>query len=638
MRNRYVLLADVVAVGSAALGAFVLRFDWYFPQFHPEFLLFLAAALLIKPPIFYGFGLYRRYWRYATVLDLTSVVFACGAAAVAMSLFVGFALRFGLIEGFSRAVLVIDILLTLLIVGGIRMSVRLVHEPRVRTRTGRWPFRQEQAAEGKRVLIVGAGDAGTMVVREMQRNPQLGMKPVAFLDDDSVKHGKRIYGVPVLGHPHSLGRIVRIEKIDEVVIAMPTAPGAAVRKVVEMCLTLGLRSRTMPGVFELLDGKVGVSRLRHVEIADLLRRRQVAGSAESCQYVTGQTVLITGAGGSIGSELCRQVAHARPARLVMLGHGENSLFETHASLHTAYPDVPLHVVVADIRDRVRIERIFQQTAPGVVFHSAAHKHVPLMEQNFEEAISNNVVGTNIVVEAALQSGAQRFVAISTDKAVSPSCVMGASKRMASHVVRDAARRSGRSFAVVRFGNVLGSRGSVVPYFKTQIERGGPVTITHPEMTRFFMTISEAVHLVLEAGGMGTGGELFVLNMGEPVRIIDLAKDLIHLSGFTTDQIPIVTMGIRPGEKLEEALWEDDATVKPTAHPDILSVTEPLTPAGDVRAAVRALEQAAQEGDRLRAEALLCDWIPTFTPWLHGVSSGVDQESQQNLTGRTRPSS
>ena len=358
---------------------------------------------------------------------------------------------------------------------------------------------------------------------------------------------------------------------------------------------------------------------------------------ESSNYVTGQTVLITGAGGSIGSELCRQVAHARPTRLVMLGHGENSLFETHATLHTAYPDVPLHVVVADIRDRVRIERIFQQLAPDIVFHAAAHKHVPLMEENFEDAISNNVVGTNILVDAAAQSGAKRFVAISTDKAVSPSCVMGASKRMASLIVQDAARHSGRSFVVVRFGNVLGSRGSVVPCFKAQIERGGPVTITYPEMKRFFMTISEAVHLVLEAGGMAKGGELFVLNMGESVRIIDLAEDLIHLSGFTTDQIPIISTGTRPGEKLEEALWEDDARVEPTVHPDILRVTEPLTSAGDLRAATKALEHAAREGDRLQVEATLCDWIPTFTPWLTGLPSGVDQESKQNLAGRrSRP--
>ena len=622
MRNRYVLLADVAAIGCATFGAFVLRFDLRFFQSRPEFPAFLAAALLIKPTIFHGFGLYHRYWRYATVRDLNAVVFACGATTVAMSLFVGFGLAFGFIQEFSRAVLVIDSLLMLMAAGGIRMSVRIVHEPRVGTRKGRWLFGQKEAAVGKRVLVVGAGNAGTMVVREMQRNPQLEMEAVAFLDDDPVKRGKRIYEVPVLGNAQSLGRIVRTRRIDEVIIAMPTAPGAAVRKVVEACQTLGLRSQTIPGVFELLDGKVSVSRLRHVEIADLLRRRQVEGSVDSSSYVTGQTVLITGAGGSIGGELCRQAAHARPRRLVMLGHGENSLFDTHAKLHHAYPDVLLDVVVADIRDRMRIERIFQQLTPDIVFHAAAHKHVPLMEENFEDVISNNVVGTNILVDAALQWGAKRFVGISTDKAVSPSGVMGASKRMASLIVRDAARRSGRSFAVVRFGNVLGSRGSVVPYFKGQIERGGPVTITHPEMKRFFMTILEAIHLVLEAGGMGKGGELFVLNMGEPVRIIDLAEDLIHLSGFTTDQIPIISTGIRPSEKLEEALWEDDAKVEPTAHPDILRVTEPLTPAGDLRAAVEALEHTAREGDRLRAEALLRDWIPTFTPWLTSLPSGV----------------
>ena len=633
MRNRYVFLVDLAAIGSAVLGAFILRFDWRFFEHRPEILVFLAVAFVIKPAIFYGFGLYRRYWRYATVRDLKAVVFAAGAAGVVMSLFVSLALPFGLIQEFSRAVLVIDTLLTLLVVGGIRMSIRVVHEPRVTTHTGRWPFGQGQATVGKRVLVVGAGNAGTMVVRELQRNLQLGMEAVAFLDDDPVKLGTRIYDVPVRGGSQWLGGVVRTEEIDEVIIAMGTAPGSAIRKVVEICQTLGLRSQTMPGVFELLDGKVSVSRLRHVEIADLLRRPQVEGSVDSSSYVTGQTVLITGAGGSIGSELCRQVAHARPTRLVMLGHGENSLFETYVTLHNAYPDVLLHVVVADIRDRVRIERIFQQRAPNIVFHAAAHKHVPLMEENFEDAISNNVVGTNILVDVALQSGVKRLVAISTDKAVSPTCVMGASKRMASLIVRDAARRSGRSFAVVRFGNVLGSRGSVVPYFKVQIERGGPVTITHPEMKRFFMTTSEAVHLVLEAGGMGQGGELFVLNMGEPVRIIDLAEDLIHLSGFTTDQIPIITTGIRPGEKLEEALWEDDARVEPTAHPDILRVMEPLTAVGDVRVAAKELEQAAHEGDSLRVEATLCDWIPTFTPSLTGLPSGVDQEPESHRARR-----
>ena len=623
MRNRYMFLADVAAIGCAAFGAFVLYFDWRFFQSRPEFAAFLPASLLIKPTLFYGFGLYQRYWRYATVHDLVVLVFACGAAAVAMSLFVGLALAFGLIQEFSRAVLVIDSLLTLLLAGGIRMSVRAVHEPRYRTRSGNWPFGDKDTSAGKRVLTVGAGDAGAMVVREMRRNRQLDMEAVAFLDDDAAKVGKRIYEVPVLGDTRSLGRIARTDRINHVIIAMPTAPGAAIRKLVETCKTLGLESQTIPGVFELLDGKVNVSRLRHVEIADLLRRRQVAGSADGTGYVTGQTVLVTGAGGSIGSELCRQVAFARPARLVMLGHGENSLFEAYAWLKEAYPDAPLHVVIADIRDRARIARIFERFAPDIVFHAAAHKHVHLMEDNCEEAISNNVVGTEILVDAALRWSTKRFIAISTDKAVSPGCVMGASKRMASLIVRDAGRRAGRPFVVVRFGNVLGSRGSVVPLFKRQIERGGPVTITHPEMERFFMTISEAVHLVMEGGGMGKGGELFVLNMGQSIRITELVEDLIRLSGFETDQIPIVVTGIRPGEKLKESLWEDDSKVESTANPDILQVTEAAPPPGDLQAAAKALHHAAQQGDRVRVDAILCDWIQTFTPSLRALPSDID---------------
>jgi FlaA1/EpsC-like NDP-sugar epimerase len=312
---------------------------------------------------------------------------------------------------------------------------------------------------------------------------------------------------------------------------------------------------------------------------------------------------------------------------VMLGHGENSLFDAHAQIREQFPGVPLHIVVADIRDRARIERIFRQYEPDVVFHAAAHKHVHLMEEHFEEAISNNVVGTQNIVDAALATKTQRFVAISTDKAVSPSGIMGASKRMAGIIVRHAARESGRKFMVVRFGNVLGSRGSVVPFFKRQIERGGPVTITHRDMKRFFMTIPEAVHLVLEAGGLGNGGELFVLNMGKPVRIMDLAEDLIRLSGFTTDQIPITTTGVRPGEKLEEQLWETDAVAEPTAHPDILRVREPeRSNGGDLRQAVEAMGLAAETSDRFGVEAVLCEWIPTFSPALPAESREIVSRS------------
>jgi FlaA1/EpsC-like NDP-sugar epimerase len=326
--------------------------------------------------------------------------------------------------------------------------------------------------------------------------------------------------------------------------------------------------------------------------------------------VAGRTVLITGGGGSIGLELCRQVAHAAPGRLILVGHGENSLFEAENQLRAAAADVSLDVVVADVRDCDRLRQVFERYRPSIVFHAAAHKHVPLMERNPEEAISNNVVGTSNVVNAALESGTSRFVMISTDKAVEPRSIMGASKRVAEQVVMQAARRSGRAFTVVRFGNVLGSRGSVVPFFKRQIEAGGPVTITHPDVTRFFMTIPEAVHLVLHAGGMARGGELFVLNMGQPVRITDLATDLIALSGYSSEDIEIVFTGLRPGEKLEERLWDSGAEIEPTAHPDILRVSEP---SAEPSVPVDRFAEAARKGDRLELEMLLARQIPTYVP-------------------------
>jgi FlaA1/EpsC-like NDP-sugar epimerase len=458
------------------------------------------------------------------------------------------------------------------------------------------------------------------------------MTVVGFLDDDRRKQGHRIYGTLVMGPTSAVERIAKVARAEEVIIAMPRASGAAVRAVAERCRKLDIPCRTIPGVFELLDGQISVNRLRNVEIADLLRRRQIATRSDSSSYVSGKTVLVTGAGGSIGSELCRQVAHARPASLVMLGHGENSLFEVHAKLREAFPQVPLHVVVADIRDQRRIESVFAEYQPGIVFHAAAHKHVHLMEANFAEAITNNVLGTQNMVEAAVQARTERFVSISTDKAVSPICIMGASKRMAEAIVRRAGRRADRPFVVVRFGNVLGSRGSVVPYFTDQIARGGPVTITHPDMKRFFMTIGEAVHLVLEAGGMGNAGDLFVLNMGEPVKIMDLARDLIRLSGFTLEQVRIELTGMRPGEKLEEALWEDDERVEPTRNSDILRLTKASSVHGNLPEALRALERAVQAHDRLAVEMILCEWIPTFSPPLPAGHAELSRGSHGS--GRT----
>jgi FlaA1/EpsC-like NDP-sugar epimerase len=598
-------------------GAFVLRLDWFFTRSPDEtaaFLYALGTGLLAKPVVFHAFGLYRRYWRYAGAADAVVVVLAVSAASAALAMLVALGVIAGLVPFFPRSILAIDWLLTLACVVGLRLSVRLLAEgwrpgsarastPRVRT-----------------VLVAGAGDAGALVVREMQKNPQLGMWPVGYLDDHPPKLGKKIYGVPVVARLDGLEDAVARLDASEVVIAMPTASGSVVRSVLDACGRAGVPARALPGLFELLDGGVSVNRLRQVEISDLLRRAPIVPQPDAGMYLQGQIVLVTGAGGSIGSELCRQVAHARAARLIVLGHGENSIFDIANRLGESHPQLQVRSVIADIRDVDRLRAVFAAERPSIVFHAAAHKHVPLMEAHAEEAVTNNVLGTRALVDAAVVAGVERFVLVSTDKAVAPTNIMGATKRMAEAIVRRAAIEHGRAFAAVRFGNVLGSRGSVVPHFKQQIERGGPVTITHPDMTRFFMTIPEAAYLVLKAGGVARGGELFVLNMGEPVSIVDLARDLIRLSGLSVDEVPVTYTGLRPGEKMHEQLWEPDSRVEPAGDTDVFRVVE-LHEQLDGAALERAIEElrrAAGRGDTLQIHRILSDCIPTFVSRLHHV--------------------
>lgn len=602
MKNRYVLLADLLLIPVAVFAAFVGRFDFDFLTYRPEFRTYLLASLLIKPAVFFAAGMYRRYWRYTTVQDLAVVVVAVSASSVAMALAV-VAGRAYLPVGFSRVVLFNDWLMTLITAGGLRVAIRLWHDSASKVKDAK-------GGVARRVLVVGAGAAGTMVVREMRRNPQLGMVPAAFLDDDVEKIGKYVTGLRVMGSGAALPEIVRGLSIDHVVIAMPTAPGSAIRNVLDRARTIGVTAQTVPGVYELLGGQASLTRLRTVEIEDLLRRAPVDWGAAAARYASGRVVLITGAGGSIGYELARQVALEAPSRLVLLGHGENSLFDAEARLRAAFPHLKLSTVVADTRDANRLAQAFRKVKPALVFHAAAHKHVPMMEENPEEAVTNNVIGTRNVVDACLQADVERLVLISTDKAVAPTSVMGATKRIAEAVVRQAAARAGRAFVVVRFGNVLGSRGSVVNTFKQQIERGGPITVTDPEMTRFFMTIPEAVHLVLRASGTGQGGELFVLNMGEPVRIVDLARDLVTLSGLQENEVPIVFTGVRPGEKLHEALFDVGMRTEPTSHPDVLRVVgdDPCV-SGSLDALVDALADAAHREDRGAIVRLLAGAIP-----------------------------
>ena len=604
MRNRYVFIADILIVALAVWAAYGIRFGFLFIQFRTEFIYFLISALFIKLSAYYAFGLYRRYWRYAGYWDFVAVFLAnCAASAVLMMVMYGF-LSTGFIIGLSRSVLALDWLLAVAMTFGCRASVRAVVETMsVLPRQGSTPDRH--------VLIVGAGDAGALVAREMQKNPQLGLRPLGFLDDARDKAHQQIYGLPVLGNVASMQMVAQSRRVDEVVIAIPTAGGRTVRSVAERCQALGIPSRVMPGFYELLDGQVNVSRLRSVDITDLLRRPQVMSQANPPAYLEGASVVVTGAGGSIGSELCRQVAHARPGRLLLLGHGENSLFDIAGELRTRFPSLFVDVALADVRDRERIIRVFQQAEPAVVFHAAAHKHVPLMEENAAEAVTNNIVGTRNVAEAALAVGVQRFVMVSTDKAVAPSNIMGASKRVAELVVQRLARKHGGAFVVVRFGNVLGSRGSVVPIFKAQIERGGPVTVTHPEVRRYFMTIPEAVHLILEAGGIGQGGELFVLDMGEPVLLRDMAADMIRLSGFEETEVPIVFTGLRPGEKLNELLWEAGAVIEPTARGDVRRVVEPTVVTDDtVDDMVDRLAAAAAADDHHKIIRLFHECLPS----------------------------
>ncbi len=608
IRNRYLLLADVTLILVSVLGSYAIRLE-----LSPQFFLYLKSAIwmvvismVVKPVTYYFFGLYRRMWAYASIQELKLIALAVSSASVFVSvLMIGF-FSAKVFTNFPRSVLVIDWVLSLLLVGGLRFALRVLAESQ--------SVNAAKKASGavKRVLIIGAGDGGALVARELQKNPQLNLTPIGFLDDNPAKQKQQVYGIPVVGTINDLAHELDHKIVDEVVIAIPSAPGRVMRAVADICRLKGVPFRAMPGIYELLGGKVSVSRLREVDIADLLRRepahirdQQVGGT------INGRVVLVTGAGGSIGRELCRQIARWGPSELVLLGHGENSIFETLLELRESFPSLYARPVIADVRDLPRLMAIFERFRPQVVFHAAAHKHVPLMEANIEEAVNNNILGTRNVVEVSLAHRVERLVMISTDKAIRPINVMGATKRMAEMMVIDAANRSGKAFSVVRFGNVLGSRGSVVPLFKRQIALGGPITITHPDMKRYFMTIPEAVYLVLQAASLGEGGETFVLNMGQQVRILDLAEDLIRLSGLEPGKdIEITFTGIRPGEKLAEDLWDEGHPFLPTEHPDIYSLQENDALQGEaLKSTINELIGLAQQGEGAAIITLLDELIP-----------------------------
>ena len=559
-------IIDVFIIFSSVLISYLLRFEgniptMYFNSIYYTVILFECTTLTL----FYFFKLYRRIWQYASITDIILIV-----KAITISLFINFLLYLMIIITLFDTIIPVSIffLSWMTISIGIcssRLVLRFVRERNTKIQ----PFH-------KKALIVGAGSAGTLVIKELKLSWRSTLiYPVAFVDDNPSKLHLKIMGVPVVGTIEDIPFQVKKLDIDTIIIAIPSAPRRKIANVINICKQTRAQIKLLPSVSDILNGKVSINMIRDVHVEDLLGREPVKVNLEEITgYVTNKTVLVTGAGGSIGSELCRQISKFKPKKLILLGHGENSLFIIENELKKTFPDVVCKSIIASIQDRKRIENVFSSHHPDVVFHAAAHKHVPLMESNPAEAIKNNVFGTKNMAECAHQFGAERFVLISSDKAVNPTSIMGVTKRIAEMFVQYLDETSNTKFVSVRFGNVLESRGSVVPLFKQQIKEGGPVTVTHPDMVRYFMTIPEAVQLVIQAGAIAQGGEIFVLDMGEPVKISKLARDLIRLSGLQPDKdIKIEYTGIRPGEKLFEELLTSEELTTATKH-DLIYVAKP----------------------------------------------------------------
>jgi FlaA1/EpsC-like NDP-sugar epimerase len=596
------IAADSVLIAAAFYLAFRLRFldaPGGIPDRYQEMLVqsigFVVVGTLI---VFYLSGLYEKWWRYFRLPDMIGVLRGCAISTAILALI--FLLLKPFEDQIPRSVVVIEFLLTVFLVGGARAVARMVLVERI--------ARRDAVRGAREVLVVGAGSGGQMVVRELQLNPNLGSRAIAFLDDDPRKRGMRLHGINVLGATDEIGEVLDELTPNEVIIAIPSAPGELRGKVVAACRERDVPVRTLPTVFELLRGGVQLTRqLREVQVEDVLGREPIRMELDRVgAYMQDKVVLVTGAGGSIGAELVRQIARVRPRLLVMLDHAEDNLFQIDREMIEERHFTRVESVLADCKEPDRMLEVMQRFGPDVVFHAAAYKHVPLMEGNPLEAVRNNAIATRVTAETAVASGCERFVLVSTDKAVNPRTVMGASKAMAEWVVEAAGRKHPQTrFVTVRFGNVLASSGSVVPIFRGQIERGGPVTVTDPEMTRYFMTIPEAVQLVIRSGDLGgTSGEVFVLEMGEPVKIVDLAHNMIRLAGYEPEvDIAVELIGRRPGEKLHEELFNSDERAQPTASDKILRAVRqaPLDPEW-VTGTIERLEQLVRAGDEANLAA------------------------------------
>jgi FlaA1/EpsC-like NDP-sugar epimerase len=640
LRNRHFLLLDILIAAITPFLALALRLDGAIDLATYQAGLILAVLLFmaLKLTLLYTTGFYKRYWQYASIDELQQLAIVMVAALFLQTIL--FEILYFSIDSsldlLPRSLPLLDGILSFLLIGGTRFSVR----------TAEHFYRfQKQFYRRDRVLIVGAGSAGVALAQQMQKNPSLGLRPVAFIDDDPRKLNLRIHRLPVFGDRYSIPKVVGKLHVKKVIIAMPTAPGQIIREILDICQRYNIQTNTLPGIHEILNGRVSVGKVREIQIEDLLRREPIQMDVQKVSaLIRGQRVLVTGAGGSIGSELCRQILKYRPSELILLGHGENTVFNIQQELEKVLQTfeeseedfVPqLFTFIADIRFIPRLEHAFDQFKPHLVFHAAAHKHVPMMELNAHEAITNNIQGTKNLLDLALKYEVEHFVMISTDKAVKPTSIMGASKRVAEMLVLQAAKKSQKSYVVVRFGNVLGSRGSVIPTFKKQIAEGGPVTVTHPDVCRYFMTIPEAVQLVLQASVLGQSGEVFMLDMGQPVKIVDLAKELIRLSGYELGRnMEIVFTGLRPGEKLFEELFIPGENYEPTRHDKLFVVTNAsrIVPE-NLDFMVEALRRSAMSNDVDSLRFLLKKLVPGYKPYYSSVSLSSEKE-EESLRARS----
>jgi FlaA1/EpsC-like NDP-sugar epimerase len=589
---------DLLMVPAAWLGAFWLRFNLESVPAHfwHQAVLLLPVVWVAQGATFWYFGLYRGIWRFASVPDLIRII-----KAVAVGVAIAGALIFGLtrLEGVPRSVFLLDAVLLIGLLGGPRLVYRWLKD------------RHLYVTEGKRALIVGAGSAGEMLVRDMLRDATSPYRPVALVDDDLNKHGRELHGLPVRGPCDDMASLAEEYTAELVLIAVPSAGSRELRRIVEICERAGLAVRTLPPFQDLVSGKVGLKELRNVTIDDLLGREKVTLDWQAITGgLAGKSILVTGGGGSIGAELCRQLARIKPARLVVLERSEFNLYKIDLELRRLFPELMLESVLGDVNDRSGIDAVMRKHRPAVVFHAAAYKHVPLLEDQARTAVVNNVIGTQVVADSAAVHGVGTFVLISSDKAVNPANVMGATKRVAELYCQKLAKQSKTRFVTVRFGNVLGSDGSVIPLFQQQIANGGPVTVTHPDITRYFMTIPEASQLILEAASVGQGGEIFVLDMGEPVRISYLAEQLILLSGKRPgDDIEIVYTGLRPGEKLYEELFHSAEQLRPTAHAKLLLADSRAVDGSALESGLATLRERVKAGSEEQIRSALLALVP-----------------------------